>query len=62
MHPQWIIEYELFVFLITAVLTAFPSMIPRGRLVALTFLATALVLVGACLLVLQFYSYAPCGA
>jgi hypothetical protein len=41
----WIIEYELFIFLITAACTLFPAIIPRVRPVALTFIASALVLV-----------------
>ncbi|KAG1677607.1 hypothetical protein FOA52_010388 [Chlamydomonas sp. UWO 241] len=44
-YQWWIIEYQFFLFAITAVLTLFPAFIPRGRIVALTFLATALVLV-----------------
>jgi len=44
-YQWWIIEFELFIFVITAALTVFPSLIPRVRPVALTFLASALVLV-----------------
>ncbi|PNH08109.1 hypothetical protein TSOC_005369 [Tetrabaena socialis] len=43
---QWfIIQFELFVFLITASITVFPAAIHRVRPVALTFIASALVLV-----------------
>ena len=44
-YEWWIIEFELFIFAITAFLTLFPRFIPRGRAVALTFLASAFVLV-----------------
>uniref|UniRef100_A0A7S2QUA5 Uncharacterized protein n=1 Tax=Chlamydomonas chlamydogama TaxID=225041 RepID=A0A7S2QUA5_9CHLO len=44
-YQWWIIEYELCIFLLTAALTLFPALIPRLRPVALTFIATALVLV-----------------
>lgn len=44
--PQWIIEYELFIFLLTAAATIFPArLLHRIRPVALTFMASALVLV-----------------
>lgn len=38
-YQWWIIEFELFVFLLTACCTLFPSTIPRMRPVALTFIA-----------------------
>lgn len=44
-YQWWIIEYEFAIFALTAILTLFPSLIERARPVALTFLATALVLV-----------------
>ncbi|KAG2440375.1 hypothetical protein HXX76_004481 [Chlamydomonas incerta] len=44
-YQWWIIEFELFVFLLTATCTVFPSIIKRMRPVALTFIASALVLV-----------------
>jgi hypothetical protein len=44
-YQWWIIEFELFVFLLTATCTLFPSIIPRMKPVALTFIASALVLV-----------------
>ncbi|KAG2455140.1 hypothetical protein HYH02_000959 [Chlamydomonas schloesseri] len=44
-YQWWIIEFELFVFLLTATCTVFPSIIKRVRPVALTFIAAALVLV-----------------
>jgi hypothetical protein len=44
-YQWWIIEFEFFIFAITAFLTLFPRHIPRGRIVALTFLASAFVLV-----------------
>eukprot|EP00198_Chlamydomonas_reinhardtii_P014050 XP_001703387.1 low-CO2-inducible membrane protein [Chlamydomonas reinhardtii] len=44
-YQWWIIQFELFVFLLTAACTVFPSIIKRMRPVALTFIASALVLV-----------------
>ncbi|KAG2490319.1 hypothetical protein HYH03_011274 [Edaphochlamys debaryana] len=44
-YQWWIIEFELFVFLLTATCTIFPSIIRRLRPVALTFIASAFVLV-----------------
>eukprot|EP00798_Chlamydomonas_sp_ICE-L_P007114 gene7114-218_t len=44
-YQWWIIEFEFFIFAITAAITAFPSQISHWRPVALTFLSTALVLV-----------------
>eukprot|EP00197_Chlamydomonas_leiostraca_P004576 CAMPEP_0202863864 /NCGR_PEP_ID=MMETSP1391-20130828/4325_1 /ASSEMBLY_ACC=CAM_ASM_000867 /TAXON_ID=1034604 /ORGANISM="Chlamydomonas leiostraca, Strain SAG 11-49" /LENGTH=194 /DNA_ID=CAMNT_0049543539 /DNA_START=117 /DNA_END=701 /DNA_ORIENTATION=- len=44
-YQWWIIQFELFVFLLTATCTVFPAIIPRLRPVALTFIAAALVLV-----------------
>ena len=44
-YEWWIIEFEFFIFAMTAFLTLFPKHIPRGRIVALTFMATAMVLV-----------------
>lgn len=44
-YEWFIIEYEFCIFALTAFLTIFPKHIPRGRIVALTFMATALVLV-----------------
>jgi hypothetical protein len=44
-YQWWIIEFEFFIFCLTAVCTLFPRIIPRLRPVALTFLASALVLV-----------------
>lgn len=38
-------QFELAIFLLTAACTVFPSIIPRMRPVALTFLASAMVLV-----------------
>lgn len=44
-YQWWIIQFELFIFAMTAICTLFPKLIPRVRPVALTFLASALVLV-----------------
>lgn len=44
-YEWWIIEMEFAIFALTAFLTIFPRFIPRARPVALTFLASALVLV-----------------
>lgn len=44
-YEWWIIELEFFIFALTAFLTLKPSYIPRLKPVALTFLASALVLV-----------------
>lgn len=44
-YQWWIIELEFCIFALTAFLTLFPKFIPRVRPVALTFLASALVLV-----------------
>ena len=44
-YQWWIIEFEFFVFVLTLVPTLFPSILPRMRPVALTFMASALVLV-----------------
>lgn len=44
-YQWWIIEFEFVIFALTAALTIFPQMIERVRPVALTFLASALVLV-----------------
>lgn len=44
-YQWWIIEFEFFIFVWTAVATMFPSIIRKVRPVALTFIAAALVLV-----------------
>lgn len=45
-QAQWfIIQFQLCIFVLTLALTVFPSLIPRLRPVALTFLASAWVLV-----------------
>mmetsp|Transcript_19867 Transcript_19867/g.59018 ORF Transcript_19867/g.59018 Transcript_19867/m.59018 type:complete len:197 (-) Transcript_19867:321-911(-) len=44
-YQWWIIEYEFAIFILTLALTIFPSLIERVRPIALTFLATALVLI-----------------
>mmetsp|Transcript_29775 Transcript_29775/g.50001 ORF Transcript_29775/g.50001 Transcript_29775/m.50001 type:complete len:198 (-) Transcript_29775:288-881(-) len=44
-YQWWIVEFELFVFLLTAPCVLFPRFIERVRPMALTFLAAALVLV-----------------
>eukprot|EP00899_Mesostigma_viride_P013073 jgi/Mesvir1/21767/Mv04169-RA.2 len=44
-YEWFIIEFELFIFLITATCTLFPKILTRVRPVALTLMSTALVLV-----------------
>ena len=44
-YQWWIIEFELFVFVLTALCSVNPAMIPRMKPVCLTFMASAFVLV-----------------